>query len=371
MPLLLSNDDAAQLLTLQESVEALREAVGEWAQGDAAAIPRHNFFVPAAQKDHFFQFGIMSGGSKNKHLYCLRIMADVLHYNRQGDLLTREKYAIEPGTYCGLLFLFSTDNAEPLAIMPDGLIQHMRVAGETAVGVDLLANKDATTIGMLGSGGMARSFAQAISVVRDIKRINVFSPTKDHREKYAKEMAGELGIEVVAVAGPDHAVQHADIVCLCTDSLLPVFSTDWLEPGMLVCSVGGGGGAGDVSGDKSRFAGDFGISTDDLASVENRGGGYMIGYSYYAGSEEDFAGIPPEAWRRADQAGRTAATRLLDVIAGRAPGRVNASDALHLSGGGYTSVGFAALAGVVYRNAKERGLGQDLPLEWFVQKIRD
>jgi len=62
---------------------------------------------------------------------------------------------------------------------------------------------------------------------------------------------------------------------------------------------------------------------------------------------------------------------VLDVIAGRIPGRVNREDALHLFGGGYTSVGFAALAGVVYHNAKERGLGQNLPLDWFVQKIRD
>lgn len=370
MPLLLSNDDAAQLLTLKESVAALREAVAEWAAGDAAAIPRHNFFVPAGEQGQYFQFGIMSGGSKNQHLYCLRIMDDILHYERQGDLLTREKYAIEPGTYCGLLLLFSTDNAEPLAIMPDGLIQHMRVAGETAVGVDTLANPDAATIGMLGSGGMARSFAQAISVVRDIKRINVFSPTKEHRDEYAKEMSEELGIEVVAVAGPERAVNHADIVCICTDSLKPVFSTDWIEPGMLVCSVGGGGGAGDVSGDKSKFAGDFAISTDDLTSVEGRGGGYMIGYSYYAGSKDDFAGIPPEAWRRPDQRS-TETRRVLDVIAGRTPGRVNREDALHLFGGGYTSVGFAALAGVVYHNAKEHGLGQNLPLEWFVQKIRD
>ena len=125
----------------------------------------------------------------------------------------------------------------------------------------------------------------------------------------------------------------------------------------------------DVSGDRSKFTGDFSISTDDRASVEDRGG-YMIGYSYFAGSEQDFAGIPPEAWRRPDQR-RTATRRILDVIAGRTPGRVNTEDVMHLSGGGYTSVGFAALAGLVYRNAKERGLGQQLPLEWFVQKIRD
>ncbi len=370
MPLLLSNDDVADLLTVEESVSSLRDAVAEWARGDANAIPRHNFFAPAAKPGHFFNFGIMSGGSKEQGLFCIRIMDDIVYYEKHETGITRKKYSMEPGTYCALLLLFSTANAEPLAIMPDGLIQHMRVAGETAVGVDVLANPDASTISMLGSGGMARSFAHAIKAVRDIKRIKVFSPTSDHREAYAAEMARELGIEVVAVDSPEEAVRGTEIVCICTDSLTPVFSTDWLEPGMLVCSVGGGGGAGDVHGDLTKFSGEYTISTDDLVSTEERGGGYMIGYSYFAGSDEDFADIPPEAmFKRPDE--RRPITRILDVVSGEAQGRAGRDDAIHLIAGGYTTVGFAVLAGIVFRKAKERALGHDLPLEWFVQKIRD
>lgn len=217
---------------------------------------------------------------------------------------------------------------------------------------------------------MARSFAHAIKAVRDIRRIKVFSPTREHREAYASEVAGELGIEVAAVDSPEEAVRGTEIVCICTDSLLPVFSTDWLEPGMLVCSVGGGGGAGDVSGDTSKFSGEYTISTDDLASTEERGGGYMIGYSYFAGSDDDFAGIPREAiWKRPDE--RRPVSRILDVVSGQEQGRSSRDDAIHLIAGGYTTVGFAVLAGIVFRKAKERAVGHDLPLDWFVQKIRD
>ncbi len=293
MPVLLSNEDVEQLLDVETSVRALESAVREWAHGDAAAIPRHNFFAPAGREGEVFQFGIMSGGSKNDQLYCLRILDDILYYQREGDTLTREKYCIEPGTYCGLLLLFSTANGELLGIMPDGVVQHMRVAGETAVGVDILANGDASTIGMLGSGGMARSFAEAISVVRDIRSIKVFSPTREHREEYARDLSEKLGIDVQSVNGPREAIQGTDIVCLCTDSLRPVMSAEWLEPGQLVACVGGGGGSLDVGGDLSRFQGSFVISTDDLASVEDRGGGYMIGYSYYAGQSRRLRGNPP------------------------------------------------------------------------------
>ena len=371
MPYLLSNEDVEQVLDMETSVRALDSAVREWAHGNAAAVPRHNFFAPAGREGEVFQFGVMSGGSKNDQLYCLRILDDVLYYQREGDLLTREKYCIEPGTYCGLLLLFSTANGELLGIMPDGIIQHMRVAGETAVGVDILANSDASTIGMLGSGGMARSFAEAISVVRDIRSIKVYSPTREHREEYAREMAERLNIEVQAVNGPQEAIQGTDIVCLCTDSLRPVMSAEWMEPGQLVISVGGGGGLLDVGGDMSLFQGFFVISTDDLASAEDRGGGYMIGYSYFAGQPQDFGAIPQEAWWPAPEEHNRGVTRLLDVMAGAAAGRSSREDILHLWGGGYTTVGFSALAGIVYRAAKEKGLGQQLPLDWFVQKVRD
>ncbi len=371
MPYLLSNENVAQALDMETSVRALESAVREWAHGNAAAVPRHNFFAPAGREGEVFQFGVMSGGSKNDQLYCLRILDDVLYYQREGDLLTREKYCIEPGTYCGLLLLFSTANGELLGIMPDGIIQHMRVAGETAVGVDILANSDASTIGMLGSGGMARSFAEAISVVRDVRSIKVYSPTREHREEYAREMAERLNIEVQAVNGPQEAIRGTEIVCLCTDSLRPVMSAEWMEPGQLVISVGGGGGLLDVGGDMSLFQGFFAISTDDLASAEDRGGGYMIGYSYFAGQPQDFGAIPQEAWWPTPEEHNKGVTRLLDVMAGAATGRSSREDILHLWGGGYTTVGFSALAGIVYRAAKEKGLGQQIPLDWFVQKVRD
>jgi len=49
--------------------------------------------------------------------------------------VTEDKYCVEPGTYCGLTFLLSTGNSEPLAIVNAGYIQHMRVSGGAGIGV--------------------------------------------------------------------------------------------------------------------------------------------------------------------------------------------------------------------------------------------
>ena len=96
---------------------------------------------------------------------------------------------MEPGTYCGLIMLFSTRDGEPLAMINDGILQHMRVGGGAGLGVRYLSRPDSRTVGMLGSGGMARTYLEAFAAVRDIRSVKVFSPTKANRERYAEEMS--------------------------------------------------------------------------------------------------------------------------------------------------------------------------------------
>jgi alanine dehydrogenase len=69
--------------------------------------------------------------------------------------VTPEKYCTRPGRYCGLVFLTSVETGEPLAFIHDGVLQHMRVAGDGGIGVKYMAKNDASIVGMLGSGGIA------------------------------------------------------------------------------------------------------------------------------------------------------------------------------------------------------------------------
>jgi hypothetical protein len=59
-----------------------------------------------------------------------------------------------------------------------------------------MANEGTDVIGMLGSGGMSRTHLQAFNAVRTIKKLEVFSPTKANREKFAEEMRHRDNIEV-------------------------------------------------------------------------------------------------------------------------------------------------------------------------------
>src|SRR3712207_4393573 len=113
----------------------------------------------------------------------------------------------------------------------------MRVGGGAGIGTKYLSREDSHVVGMLGSGGMARTFLEAFTCVRDIKLCKVYSSTPENRERYAEEMSKELNIEVRAVDNPRDAISEVDIVSSATNSMKPVYDAEWLQPGQHVTNL--------------------------------------------------------------------------------------------------------------------------------------
>ncbi len=59
------------------------------------------------------------------------------------------------------------------------------------------------------------------------------------------------------------------------------------------------------------------------------------------------------------------------MISGAAPGRTSEDQITFYYTVGNWGVQFSSVGGLVYRKAKEQGLGMQLPLEWFMQDIRN
>ena len=114
----------------------------------------------------------------------------------------------------------------------------MRVGGGAGIGAKYLSRQDSEVVGMIGSGGMPRAFLDAFCCVRPIKECRVYSPTPGNKERFAEEMSEKLGIQVTSVSSPKDAIVGADIVSTATDSMLPVYDADWLQPGQHVTNLG-------------------------------------------------------------------------------------------------------------------------------------
>ena len=134
-------------------------------------------------------------------------------------------------THMATIFLVDPQTGTPLAIMDGRLITEMRTAAVSAAATKLLAPADAKILAILGSGVQARSHVEALQLVRPFDEIRVWSPTKEHAERFAKEVGGKA-------MSAEEAVRGADVVVTTTNSKTPVLKGSWLKPGCHVNAVG-------------------------------------------------------------------------------------------------------------------------------------
>lgn len=371
--LFIDNETVRQILNISDTIESLDTAFRGLVDGGSIHRPRIDVYVPTGREEDYYRWGTMEGASRDLGVFAIRMKSDVISWpvDAAGNW-TEEKYCVEPGTYCGLIFLFSTVNGEPLAIINDGYLQHMRVGGGAGLGVRYMSREDSHVVAMLGSGGMARTYLQAFCNERDIRKVRVYSPTKDHREGYAAQMSEVLNIEVEPVGDAESAVRGADIVSTCTDTMSPALKGKWLKPGMHITNLGGYELDDEVFQRATSIVRQ-GVGGAKLAE-DNPRIQYGRGHSpvaYVAGNDREMARLPEPGHQMGRMGSGERYPTFTDLVAGKGGTRRSADDITLYLNGGNQGLQFAAVGSVVYRKAREAGLGRELPTEWFLQDIRD
>src|SRR5690242_1823859 len=235
--LLLKDDDVQKVLTMAMTLEALDATQQEIIKGDAATMGRIDVYLPCERPESYYRWALMTGGAKRDGFVVARMLSDIVSWPGEKGNQRENKHCIQPGTYFGMLVMFSARDGMPAAFINDGFLQHMRVAGGAGLGVKYLARQDAHIVGMIGSGGMARTYLEAFSEVRKITKVKVYSPNRENAKLYADDMSAKFRIEVTPVDSAREAVNGVDIVSCCTSSIDPVFKSAWLEPGVHVTDV--------------------------------------------------------------------------------------------------------------------------------------
>jgi ornithine cyclodeaminase/alanine dehydrogenase-like protein (mu-crystallin family) len=352
--LLLDNDDVAGVLDLDDCMAALERAYGALAGGNLIERARSQTRVPLAEPDVSYCFKSMEGALVGDGYMTLRITSDAVFEGVVDGRARRNKLARGAGgTYCGLIFVFSTAGLAPVAIIHDGLIQLARVACTSALSVRLLAREDAAVLGLIGAGQQAWWHLKAAHAVRRLREVRIYSPNPARREAFAVRAKQELGIAVSAVATARAAVDAADIVITATNASEPVLDGCWLAPGTHVVSI--------VSGDKGstrRELDDETMRRAALVVAHSRAGAIEHGNGDLAGPVA--AGIL--SWEKI--------VDLPELVAGTAPRRGRRDDITVFKNNGGTGLQFAAVAPAVYERARDAGIGRKLPAAWFLEKMQ-
>ncbi|HTN71446.1 MAG TPA: ornithine cyclodeaminase family protein [Methylomirabilota bacterium] len=359
--LLIDNQTVAEILDIKGCMDALETGYRDLIKERAVYRGRIDVFVPNDDPKLIYRWGTMEGACRAYETFAIRMKSDMMEWP---DGKTVEKYCVEPGTFCGLVMVFSTRNGEPLAILNDGIIQHMRVGGCAGLGAKYLSREDSGIVGILGSGGMARTYLLAFNEVRKLRKVKVHSPTKKNRETFAQAMSHKLGVEVIPVERTEDAVRGSDIVATCTDSIqVVVGESSWIEPGMHLTCVKANEWNPKIV-EHSDIVLKMGRATTSLDTGMRRIGAEA---ALVAGTEEEIRRIAnPDV----DIFSRDFPL-LTDVMAGTRPGRTDAKQVTFFANSGTQGLQFASTAGYVVREAKKRGLGREIPTSWFLQDIRD
>ncbi len=379
--LILSNDDVRKVLTIEDTIAALRESYADVASGIGVCRPRIDFRMPTQDPAHYYLWSTMDGGSTRTGYLASRMVSDLRHSESYGGVETSEEYCIRPGLFFGIVFLFRMENAEPLAIIQDSWLQRLRVAGDAAIGVEAMANPDASRLGVLGSGGQARAFLRAIRAVRPIERVKVYSPTLANRERYAAEMSAELGIRVTAHDTPAEVYHEADILASCTDggfaenpNPASAHLGRYLEPGTHVVSLSGP--LDQASIDRIDRSLVLGVAPAPVG-IPEAGGEYILSW---APPEDQPAFREHEYWHRRYHSSlgkgngyphmdRT--VYLPQILAGEQPGRTSREQITFSERGNLQGAQFHAVAGRIYEGAVRLGLGREIPTDWLVEDERN
>ena len=318
MALFLNEQEVAQLLPMDECIEALDRAFAHAGAGQVDNKARSRIRMPGG----FFHFMAAADGGQG-----------VFGYKAYPSFAG-------PGGAKMMVMLYDYESGQLLSCMEAGRLGQIRTGAASGLATRYMARDDAATVAVIGSGFQARTQLEAVCAVRDIKQARVFSRRQERREDFAKRSSERLGVDVQAVESAQECVEGADVVIAITSAREPVVLGDWLAEGAHVNSAGGNHWQRREIDEAAVLRSEL-IVVDDLEQAKIECGDLM--------------------WLEARGSFRWGmACELSEVVAGRVPGRVS-QEGITL----FESMGVAlediAAADLVYRKAKEQGIGVELP----------
>lgn len=301
--LILNEHEVEELLTMEECIGVMEQALTALANGEVVNPLRH--LVRGVDAPGIL--GLMPawrGGSTP--VYGLKEVC-VFPGNPARGL----------DTHLGAVLLHSGETGELLAMINAAAVTAIRTAAVSAVATKLLAPEDASVLAIIGSGVQARSHAQAIPLVRNINSVRIVS----------RRTGGSV----------EEAVRDADIIVTATSSKEPVLRREWIKDGAHINAVGSSiASARELDGATVAAASLF---VDRRESTVNESGDYL-----FALREGAISG--PEHIR----------AELGELLTGRAKGRKSETEITL-----FKSLGLAvedlASAAFLYEKARRLGRG--------------
>ena len=208
MPLYLREDEVKSLLTMDLTLTALEAAFREWAAGRAVNQPRRRVAAGTV-------LATMSAALPSKGLLGFKAYTA----GRQGARFW--------------VALFDSGSGQPRALMEADWLGRMRTGAASGLATKYLARDDAVILTIIGSGTQALTQVLAVSAVRRLTEVRVFSPNREHRAAFVEQLAGQLppSIRVLSASDLQSSLDGTDVITTITSASRPFLAGQWVAPG--------------------------------------------------------------------------------------------------------------------------------------------
>jgi alanine dehydrogenase len=318
MTLLLREADVRALLTMPVALEAVEESLRMQGNGELLLHPRRRLKLPDNA---------------------------LLHYMAAGDpvhgFIGMKLYTSVRGVVRFVVPLFRSTTGEMAALIEADALGQIRTGAATGVATKYLANMNARSAGIIGTGYQARTQLEAVAAVRRLERVCAFGRDAERRAQFCREMSARIGVAVEPVDSGEKAVRSADVVVTATSAMKIVLEGSWLSPGVHVNAIGANWAQKRELDDAAVNRADV-IAVDSIEQAKMEAGDLIL----------SFANDAPR-WNAVRELG--------GIVAGKTTGRTSASQITLFKSNGIATWDLA-VAVRVYELAIARGMGQSIPL---------
>ena len=139
----------------------------------------------------------------------------------------------------GLMILLDSETGVIKSVLLDkGYLTDVRTAIAGAIAAKYLSNPESSTVAIIGAGIQARMQLEALTLVRDIKNVNVWSRDIKKTHAYIEDVSKNINLNFTAFDNTNEVVNNADILITTTPSKKPLIDYSSLPKGIHITAMG-------------------------------------------------------------------------------------------------------------------------------------
>ncbi len=252
--------------------------------------------------------------------------------------------------------LNDVETGQPLAYMSGNLISAMRTGAVPGVATRYLAQKDAKTVAVVGTGVINKACLLAIVYAKpDLERIKIFDINEERSRKFIEDMENDVEVEFQVSNSLEQCIREADVVTVATSGPnKPKIEDEWVKEGCLITLTG----TADLT---EQFYQDNSIVADNWKMHE---AWYQDGLDHPKGLESIASWAPTGQLIKMVHEKKLNPNKILnlgDIAIGDKQGRTNNKEKIVFVTGGLSTED-TAWGYHVYQQAKKKGIGRPLKL---------